>query len=100
MTIMPHNHLMWAVIGVYTGREDNIFWRRLPGDDARADRGGRREIAGRALRRAAGPRHHPFGDQPARPRLTGAIHVYGGDFYAVSAQRVGPGDLARTAATI
>ena len=27
MTIMPHNHQMWAVIGVYTGREDNIFWR-------------------------------------------------------------------------
>src|SRR5688572_3415625 len=21
MTIMPHNHLMWAVIGIYTGRE-------------------------------------------------------------------------------
>ena len=31
MTIMPHNHSMWAVIGIYTGREDNIFWRRLPG---------------------------------------------------------------------
>ena len=30
MTIMPHNHLMWAVIGVYGGREDNIFWRRMP----------------------------------------------------------------------
>src|ERR1700751_2990497 len=29
MTIMPHNHQMWAVIGVYTGREDNIFWRRV-----------------------------------------------------------------------
>jgi uncharacterized protein YjbI with pentapeptide repeats len=28
MTIMPHNHQMWAVIGIYTGREDNIFWRR------------------------------------------------------------------------
>jgi predicted metal-dependent enzyme (double-stranded beta helix superfamily) len=27
MTIMPHNHRMWAVIGIYTGREDNIFWR-------------------------------------------------------------------------
>ncbi len=25
MTIMPHNHQMWAVIGIYTGREDNIF---------------------------------------------------------------------------
>src|SRR6516162_4748915 len=22
MTVMPHNHQMWAVIGVYTGRED------------------------------------------------------------------------------
>jgi predicted metal-dependent enzyme (double-stranded beta helix superfamily) len=30
MTIMPHNHQMWAVIGIYTGREDNIFWRRVP----------------------------------------------------------------------
>jgi len=29
MTIMPHNHTMWAVIGIYTGREDNIFWRRV-----------------------------------------------------------------------
>jgi predicted metal-dependent enzyme (double-stranded beta helix superfamily) len=21
----PHNHQMWGVIGIYTGREDNIF---------------------------------------------------------------------------
>ena len=34
MTAMPHNHHMWAVIGMYGGREDNIFWRSLP-DDAR-----------------------------------------------------------------
>jgi predicted metal-dependent enzyme (double-stranded beta helix superfamily) len=26
MTVMPHNHLMWTC----TGREDNMFWRRLP----------------------------------------------------------------------
>jgi predicted metal-dependent enzyme (double-stranded beta helix superfamily) len=32
MTIMPHDHRMWAVIGVYTGREDNIFWRRVAGE--------------------------------------------------------------------
>ena len=32
MTLMPHNHEMWAVIGVYGGREDNIFWRRIKGD--------------------------------------------------------------------
>ncbi len=42
MTFYPHNHGMWGVIGIYTGREDNIFWRRLPG--------GRVEAAGaRAL---------------------------------------------------
>lgn len=29
-TQTPHNHLMWAEIGVYSGREDNIFWRRCP----------------------------------------------------------------------
>ena len=28
MTLKPHNHNMWAVIGVYGGREDNIFWPR------------------------------------------------------------------------
>ena len=33
MTIMPHNHRMAAVIGLYTGREDNIFWRRLETED-------------------------------------------------------------------
>src|SRR5712692_8326128 len=24
MTVMPHNHNMWAIISIYTGREDNI----------------------------------------------------------------------------
>src|SRR6478609_4338840 len=41
MTIMPHDHRMWAVIGVYTGREDNIFWRRVPGQSS-----GKLEAAG------------------------------------------------------
>ena len=41
MTIMPRNHLMWAVIGIYTGREANIFWRRLTDEP-----GGRVEAAG------------------------------------------------------
>ena len=27
MNVPVHNHEMWAVIAVYTGREDNIFWR-------------------------------------------------------------------------
>ncbi|CAN0501785.1 unnamed protein product, partial [Phaeothamnion confervicola] len=27
---LPHNHRMSAVIGMYAGREDNMFWRRVP----------------------------------------------------------------------
>src|SRR6201993_1997292 len=76
MTIMPHNHLMWAVIGIYTGREDNIFWRRLPGEDS-----GRIEAAGA---KSLGERDvEPLGRDIIHtvtnplPRFTGAIHVYG-----------------------
>ena len=29
MTLQPHDHRMWACIGIYGGREDNIFWRRI-----------------------------------------------------------------------
>ena len=84
MTIMPHEHRMWAVIGVYTGREDNVFWRRI--DSAPAPT--RIEAAGaRAL--SIGDAE-PLGRDIVHsvtnpiPRLTGAIHVYGGDFFAVS----------------
>ena len=28
MTMMPHNHNMWAVIGLYRGQEDNTFYTR------------------------------------------------------------------------
>ena len=27
---LPHDHRMAAVIGMYSGREDNMFWRRIP----------------------------------------------------------------------
>jgi predicted metal-dependent enzyme (double-stranded beta helix superfamily) len=78
MTIMPHDHRMWAVIGIYAGREDNIFWRRLPPDGTRAI-----EAAGaRSLSRGdctpLGPDIIHSVTNPI-PRLTGAIHVYGGD---------------------
>ena len=28
MNLMPHDHSMWAVIGIYQGREENTFYRR------------------------------------------------------------------------
>jgi predicted metal-dependent enzyme (double-stranded beta helix superfamily) len=91
MTIMPHNHQMWAVIGVYRGREDNIFWRRLA-------EGGRVEAAGA---RALGDRDAvPLGRDIIHsvtnpiPRLTGAIHVYGGDFFAARRSEWDPETLS------
>jgi predicted metal-dependent enzyme (double-stranded beta helix superfamily) len=83
MCQLPHDHRMWAVIGIYTGREDNIFWRRRAGDA-----GARIEAAGA---KALGEREAvPLGPDiihsvinPIR-RLTGAIHVYGGDFFAAT----------------
>src|SRR5437879_5831472 len=30
MAIPPHDHLMWAVNGIYGGEEDNVFYRRTP----------------------------------------------------------------------
>jgi predicted metal-dependent enzyme (double-stranded beta helix superfamily) len=81
MTVRPHNHLMWAVIGVYTGRENNIFWRRLSDDP-----GGKIEAAGaKSLgERDAEPLGRDIIHTVTNPldRLTGAIHVYGGDFFA------------------
>ena len=82
MTVMPHNHNMWAIIGIYTGREDNILWRRVPDD-----RTGRIEAAGaKALsERDALPLGRDIIHSVTNPigRLTGAIHVYGGDFFSV-----------------
>ncbi len=92
MTLMPHDHRMWAVIGIYTGREDNIFWRRLSSQE-----GGRVEAAGaRALSvkdaMVLGPDIIHSVTNPI-PRLTGAIHVYGGDFFGVDRSEWDPETL-------
>jgi predicted metal-dependent enzyme (double-stranded beta helix superfamily) len=92
MTLMPHNHNMWATIGVYGGREDNIFWRRVP-DDGK----GRIEAAGA---KSLGPADvRPLGDDIIHSvtnptgKLTGAIHVYGGDFFTTERSEWDPENL-------
>lgn len=89
MTIYPHNHRMWAVIGVYTGREDNIFWRRI--DGRRVEAAGAKALS---VKDAAplGPDIIHSVTNPI-PRLTGAIHVYGGDFFATSRSEWDPESL-------
>jgi len=63
MTLKPHNHNMWAVIGVYGGREDNIFWRSGLHDV--------RPLGEDIIHSVTNP----------TSKLTGAIHVYGGNFF-------------------
>ena len=65
MSIYPHDHAMWAVIGIYAGQEDNAFFRReRPGARMLVESGGKqlreREVA------AARRRHHPRRHQPTR----------------------------------
>jgi predicted metal-dependent enzyme (double-stranded beta helix superfamily) len=93
MTIMPHNHLMWAVIGIYTGREDNIFWRRrAEGDASKVEAAGAKALGVRDC--------EPLGTNIIHsvtnpiPRLSGAIHVYGGDFFAAERSEWNPETLS------
>ena len=92
MHLPAHDHRMWALIGIYTGREDNIFWRRIAGE---AD----------GLIEAAGARALSEGDcctlgpdiihsviNPI-PRFTGALHIYGGDFFAQARSEWNPETL-------
>jgi predicted metal-dependent enzyme (double-stranded beta helix superfamily) len=80
MTIMPHNHNMCAVIGIYGGREDNIFWRRIKDDPV-----GTIEVAGaRSLATGSATQlGHNIIHSVTNPtsKLTGSLHVYGGDFF-------------------
>jgi predicted metal-dependent enzyme (double-stranded beta helix superfamily) len=76
MVLLPHNHNMWASIGIYTGREDNIVWQRR-GEVIEAD--GAASLSQREVFGLPSDAIHsvtnPIG------RLTGAIHIYGGDFF-------------------
>jgi predicted metal-dependent enzyme (double-stranded beta helix superfamily) len=82
MSVFPHNHNMWAVIGVYSGREDNIFWRRTSALDER-------QIEAAGARSLCPGDTEPLGADIVHSvlnpidRLTAAIHVYGGDFVAM-----------------
>ncbi len=93
MTLLPHNHNMFAVVGIYNGREDNLFWRRLPATASDAGNGTGPTIE------AAGADSMGTGQvatlgrdiihSVANPitKLTSALHVYGGDFFNPPVQR-------------
>ena len=76
MNLMPHNHHMWANIGIYTGREDNIFWHRT-------DDGIKAKSAECLFTGDVGTLPNNAIHSVTNPllRFTGGIHIYGGDFF-------------------
>jgi predicted metal-dependent enzyme (double-stranded beta helix superfamily) len=92
LIVRPHNHNMWAVIGVYTGREDNILWRRLPDEaDGRVEAAGAKALV-ESETIAFGPDVIHSLINPL-PRMSGAIHVYGGDLFGVQRSEWDPQSL-------
>jgi predicted metal-dependent enzyme (double-stranded beta helix superfamily) len=76
MAVYPHDHRMWAVIGLYGGREDNTFYRRSP--EGLQVAGGKQLETGNVAVLGQSIIHAVA--NPLRV-FTGAIHIYGGDFF-------------------
>ncbi|MGQ0831107.1 MAG: hypothetical protein ACT4OV_05465, partial [Microthrixaceae bacterium] len=76
MVLYPHDHRMWAVIGMYGGQEDNAFFRR--GAAGLEAAGGREVVAGDVLVLGDDAIHSVAN---SRREYAVALHVYGGDFF-------------------
>tara|TARA_Y100000389_G_scaffold173802_1_gene183243 strand:+ start:78 stop:611 length:534 start_codon:yes stop_codon:yes gene_type:complete len=80
LKIMPHNHNMWAVIGIYSGQEDNIFWRRIEDDkDGRIEEASKKSLGPKEVTVLGKNIIHSVTNPTSK--FTGSIHVYGGDFF-------------------
>jgi predicted metal-dependent enzyme (double-stranded beta helix superfamily) len=79
MALYPHNHNLWAVIGLYGGQEDNTFFRRNTKEKGLI-RAGFKELQAQDAVVLGEDAIHAVSNP--RSVFTGAIHVYGGDFFA------------------
>ncbi|MGH8777365.1 MAG: hypothetical protein ACRDWI_20260 [Jiangellaceae bacterium] len=74
----PHNHRMWAVVGVYQGQEDTQLFTRT--DDDTLEPTERFSVAPGDVRALDVSAIHSI--QPGRGEYLGALHIYGGDLLA------------------
>lgn len=75
--LFPHDHRMWAAIGIFGGQEDNEFFRR--GEGGGLVSSGGRELFERDVLLLGDDAIHAVSNPSARS-YTRAIHAYGGDF--------------------
>jgi len=76
---IPHNHLMWALIGVTHGSEENEFFRRC---DRSIEPSGRGRVIGEGEVLMMGDDTIHSVKNPSSERLSSALHVYGGNLIA------------------
>jgi predicted metal-dependent enzyme (double-stranded beta helix superfamily) len=76
MHVQAHDHRMWATIGIYSGGEDNAFYRR--GGPGLIASGGRELRPGDVCLLGDDAIHAVTNPTT---KFAGAIHVYGGDFF-------------------
>jgi predicted metal-dependent enzyme (double-stranded beta helix superfamily) len=75
MTLYPHDHRMWAAIGIYGGSEQNVFYRR---SGPTIEKSASKSLTRRDVLLLGDDAIHSV-HNPLRSH-TGAIHVYGGNF--------------------
>jgi predicted metal-dependent enzyme (double-stranded beta helix superfamily) len=88
MALKPHDHRMWAVIGLSNGGEDNTFYRRTP--QGLTVSGGK-ELRARDICVLGDDAVHAVANPT--DQFAGAIHIYGGDFFATDRSEWDPATL-------
>lgn len=88
MNLLPHDHMMKALIGIYAGREDNILWRR--GDDGIEAYEASCLFEGDV---AALPANAIHSVTNPLQQFTAGIHIYDGDFFATARHQWDPVSL-------
>jgi predicted metal-dependent enzyme (double-stranded beta helix superfamily) len=78
MQIPPHDHRVWAAIGIYTGGEDNAFFRRVEGG---IEASGGKELRVGDVCLLGHDAVHAVTNPTSQ--FAGAIHAYGGDFFTL-----------------
>ncbi len=79
---LPHNHRMSAAIGMYAGREDNMFWRRVPNAAKFQIEAAGGEALGAGDVALLGPDIVHSVINPLS-KISAAIHVYDGNFMEI-----------------
>lgn len=88
MNLLPHDHMMKALIGIYTGREDNILWHR--GDDGIEAYEASCLFPGDVV---ALPEDAIHSVSNPLQQFTGGIHIYDGDFFDTARHQWDPVSL-------